>query len=136
MMLAGIRVPNADVLELARLLRHAELTATAQTLETAYDAERAIVALTITDRECILRALEDCPTASASSARCFCASTSGGFARGPCRHAPVRNFTYRRRCARPDDEGTAGAVAEAARLVDGMRSRALVSSRTIAAATA
>jgi hypothetical protein len=61
MMLAGIRVLDADVLELARLLREAELTTTAETLESAYDAERAIVALTITDRECILRALEDCP---------------------------------------------------------------------------
>jgi hypothetical protein len=61
MMLAGIRVPDALVLELARLLRDAELTATAETLEIAYDAERAIVALTIDDREPILRALEDCP---------------------------------------------------------------------------
>jgi hypothetical protein len=34
---------------------------TAATLEEAHDDERAIVALTITDREAILRALEYCP---------------------------------------------------------------------------
>jgi hypothetical protein len=61
MMLAGIGVPDALVLELARILREAELPATAEKLETAYDAERRIVALTITDRESILRALEDDP---------------------------------------------------------------------------
>jgi hypothetical protein len=61
MMLAGISVPDALVLELARLLRDAELPKTAEVLEQAYDAERRIVALTVTDRESILRALEDCP---------------------------------------------------------------------------
>jgi hypothetical protein len=57
----GIPVPDALVLELARLLRKAEFVDTAETLERAYDAERRIVALTIADRESILRALEDCP---------------------------------------------------------------------------
>jgi len=61
MMLAGISVPDKLVLELAGMLRNAGLDQTAATLETAYDAERRIVALTITDRESILRALEDCP---------------------------------------------------------------------------
>jgi hypothetical protein len=61
MMLAGVGVPDALVLDLARMLREAELPATAETLERAYDAERRIVALTVTDRESLLRALEDCP---------------------------------------------------------------------------
>jgi hypothetical protein len=41
MMLAGISVPDALVLELARLLRDAELPKTAEVLEQAYDASGA-----------------------------------------------------------------------------------------------
>ncbi len=37
------------------------LNDTAETLEDAYDNERAIVGLTISDREAILRALHQCP---------------------------------------------------------------------------
>ena len=60
MMLAGLRVPDSDVLELARSLRDAELGATAETLERAYETEVvAVLALTIADREAILRALDD-----------------------------------------------------------------------------
>ena len=42
-------------------LREAELVATAERLERAYDREARIVALDIPDREAILRVLEDCP---------------------------------------------------------------------------
>ena len=49
------------VLELAQCLRTEELNDTAETLEDACDEGRDIVALTISDREAILRALEYCP---------------------------------------------------------------------------
>ena len=58
-MLAGLRVPDRDVLELARMLRDAELDAPAETLVRAYDNEVVVLALTIADREAILRALDD-----------------------------------------------------------------------------
>jgi len=61
MMLAGIPVRDADVLELARLLREAGFDATAEWLEAAYDREAKIVALTIAEREQIIRALDDPP---------------------------------------------------------------------------
>ncbi len=60
MMLAGLRVPDHDVLELARGLRDAELDATAEKLERAYDNDVVVLALTIADREAILRALRRC----------------------------------------------------------------------------
>ena len=59
--LAGIPIPARLVLELARRLRDAELVDTAERLEGAYDREARIVALEISDREAILRALEDPP---------------------------------------------------------------------------
>ena len=37
------------------------LVESAETLEDAYDSQREFVSLTISDREAILRALEDCP---------------------------------------------------------------------------
>ena len=52
---------DADVLELARLLRVAGFDATAEWLEAAYDREAKIVALTIAEREQIIRALDDPP---------------------------------------------------------------------------
>ena len=57
------RIPVADsgVLRLAASLRETELVATAELLERAYDREARIVALEISDREAILRVLEDCP---------------------------------------------------------------------------
>ena len=61
MLLAGIPVPDRLVLELARCLRAEGLHDTAEILEDAYDDERDIVALTISDREAILGALEYCP---------------------------------------------------------------------------
>jgi hypothetical protein len=61
MYLAGIPVPDRDVLELARLLREARFDDTAEWLEAAFDREARIVALTIPQREEILRALDDPP---------------------------------------------------------------------------
>ena len=57
--LAGIPIADRDVLELALLLRRAAFDEVAETLEDAYDARRAVIALTIADREAILRALDD-----------------------------------------------------------------------------
>ena len=60
-MLAGIPVRDADVLELANLLRGAGFDEVAERLETAYDREAKVIALTIEDREAIIRALDDPP---------------------------------------------------------------------------
>ena len=57
--LAGIPIDDRDVLELTRNLRDAGFDDTAETLEDAYDEKRAVVALTIPDREAILRTLDD-----------------------------------------------------------------------------
>ena len=61
MWLACIPVADKAVLQLAASLREAELVDTAERLERAYDREARIVALDITDREAILRVLEECP---------------------------------------------------------------------------
>ena len=60
-MLAGIPVRDQDILELARLLRDAGFDETAETVEDAYDQEVKVLALTITDREAMLRTLDDPP---------------------------------------------------------------------------
>ena len=60
-MLAGIQVRDEDVLELARLLHDAVFDDTAGALVVALEAEQEFVALSIQDREAILRALEDPP---------------------------------------------------------------------------
>jgi hypothetical protein len=59
--LAGISVADRLVLELARRLHDAGLDDAAETLEEAYDGARNVVALTIAEREAILRVLEDGP---------------------------------------------------------------------------
>jgi hypothetical protein len=59
-MLAGVPVADRAVLDLARRLRDADLDEPASTLEDGYDADRRVVALTIPEREAILRVLEDC----------------------------------------------------------------------------
>jgi hypothetical protein len=59
MMLAGIRVPDEDVRELARLVDEP----TRSILEKALAFEAEVVALTIADRERILWALDDARTA-------------------------------------------------------------------------
>jgi len=60
-MLAGTPVADKDVLELARLLRSAGFEDVGERLEGAWDAETKVLALTIKDRERILRALDDPP---------------------------------------------------------------------------
>ena len=69
MWLAGIPVADRAVLQLAASLREAELVDTAERLERAYDREARIVALDISDREAILRVLEDCPRSWRSRGR-------------------------------------------------------------------
>jgi hypothetical protein len=59
--LAGIPVCDEDVLELARLLHEAGFDDTADALTVALEAELPLVALSIADREAILRALDDPP---------------------------------------------------------------------------
>ena len=61
MMLAGLRVRDADVLELARLLREAGFVLTAERLEDAYDLETNVLALEVAEREQLLRVLDDPP---------------------------------------------------------------------------
>jgi hypothetical protein len=60
-MLAGVPVDDRLVLELASRLHDAGLDDAAETLHDGYDGERRVVALTIAEREAILRVLEDCP---------------------------------------------------------------------------
>lgn len=61
MMLAGIPVADRLVLGIAQRLRDVGCDDTAATLEDAYDGERRVVALTVQEREAILRVLEGCP---------------------------------------------------------------------------
>ena len=61
MMLAGTPVRDRDVLELAGLLRDASFDDVAERLENAYDVECKVLALTVPDREAIIRALNDPP---------------------------------------------------------------------------
>ena len=75
MWLAGIPVADKAVLQLAASLREAELIDTAERLEHAYDREARIVALDVTDREAILRVLEECPE-ELLELRCGCRSCS------------------------------------------------------------
>ena len=69
MLLAGLPVPDRLVLELAQCLRTEGLNDTAEILEDAYDDERGIVALTISDREAILRALGLLPVRAFGASR-------------------------------------------------------------------
>ena len=61
-MLAGIPVSDDDTETLADLLRVAELPDTADKLERGLALGTRVLALTITDRELILRALDETPT--------------------------------------------------------------------------
>jgi hypothetical protein len=61
-MLAGIPVSDADVETLTELLRAAELVVTADKLEHSLAIGTDLSALTMTDRESILRALDDAPS--------------------------------------------------------------------------
>jgi hypothetical protein len=61
MMLAGVPVADVDVLELARLVRKAGFDHTAERLENAWHVECKVLALTIPEREEVLRLLDDPP---------------------------------------------------------------------------
>jgi uncharacterized protein with PIN domain len=79
--LRGIPVRDHDVLELARLLREAGFDETAETVEDAYDQEVKVLALTITDREAILRTLDDPPDGLAELRVVLRWSTNGACAK-------------------------------------------------------
>ncbi len=57
--LAGIPIPDSDVLELARLLGSTGEPDLAARLEEAWESETRVIALTIPERETVLRALDD-----------------------------------------------------------------------------
>ena len=61
MLLAGVQIRDALVLELAILLRRREFADTADTLEGAVAALQTVVALTISDRVAILNVLDSPP---------------------------------------------------------------------------
>jgi hypothetical protein len=61
MMLAGIPVTDRYVLDLATMLRAAGHEAAAARLEAGYERQTRILALSIDEREAILRSLEDGP---------------------------------------------------------------------------
>jgi hypothetical protein len=62
MRLAGIPVRDHDVFNLVGLLHDAGFDDTAEALVVALEAEQELVALTIQDREAILRVLDDPPS--------------------------------------------------------------------------
>jgi len=59
--LAGVSVREADVAALAELLLEADFEDTGDALLLALDAEQDLAALSVADREAILRVLEDPP---------------------------------------------------------------------------
>ena len=59
MYLAGIPLPEQDVFKLAGLLDDAGFADTVEALVDALEAEQKVVALTIQDREAMLRVLDD-----------------------------------------------------------------------------
>jgi hypothetical protein len=70
MYVAGVRVRDEDVLDLARLLHDAGFDDTAEALVVALEAEQGIVGLCMQDREAILRTLDDPPLALRNCAGC------------------------------------------------------------------
>ena len=61
MRLAGVSVREEDVADLARLLFAAGYEDTGDALLVALDAEQDLTALSVADREAILRVLDDTP---------------------------------------------------------------------------
>jgi hypothetical protein len=61
MMRAGTPVPDSDVLKLAGMLRDSGFDDVTERLEDAYDLEVKVLALTIPEREAIIRTLDDPP---------------------------------------------------------------------------
>ena len=77
MMLAGIAVADRHVIELARILRDAGCDETAARLESGYEHQAKLLALSVEERDEILSCSSTAPTASASCARCASSSTNG-----------------------------------------------------------
>ena len=69
MRLAGLTVPDHDVLELAVLLRSGGFTDTADKLEDDVAANRPDISLTIHEREAIIWVLDDPPPGSLAELR-------------------------------------------------------------------
>ena len=69
MRLAGLTVPDEDVLELAVLLRRGGFADTADTLQADVAANRPDIAHTILAREAMIGALDDPPTKALSELR-------------------------------------------------------------------
>jgi hypothetical protein len=65
-MLAGLEIRDSDVLALARQFRQSGFVETAGRLESAYDRETRLLALTLAERDEILRAIEDVPAGLAT----------------------------------------------------------------------
>jgi hypothetical protein len=84
---AGIPVRDEAILELARLVEDAGL---ADKLETAYGRETKVLALTIAERETIIRALVDARPALRSFAPSSYASTSPACVMRSRRHCFIR----------------------------------------------
>ncbi len=61
MMLAGLNVVDRYVLELARMLRKAGCDDTAARLESGYEHQAKLLALSVEERDEILGVLVDCP---------------------------------------------------------------------------
>ena len=69
MRLVGVSVREDNVADLARLLFDAGFEETGDALLVALDAEQDLVALSIADREAILRVLDDPPTSGLAELR-------------------------------------------------------------------
>ena len=61
MMLAGITVPDRHVIEFAQMLRAAGSDDTAARLESGYEHQAKLLALSVEERDEILGVLVDCP---------------------------------------------------------------------------
>lgn len=85
------------MLELARLLREAGFDDVADKLENGYHVETKVLALTIADREAVLRALDDPPPTTWAEA-CSCAGTrgAGACARAWCNRCGDKSFAMQR----------------------------------------
>ena len=83
MQLAGVSVPDRDVLELSGLLGDAGFDELAEMLLMALANERPVVSLTIGEREMIIRALDDPPESLDELSAVLLRGMSGG-AKGSC----------------------------------------------------
>jgi hypothetical protein len=100
-MLAGVPVEVGLVRELIDRVDEP----TSGQLESALDAGRAVVALTIAER--ILRTLEECPDGSPNYERCCCVSTPGVGAKDSCRRGWVWMVAPAQIAAKHAGEGAA-----------------------------